>query len=312
MKRRAVMLGLLAPLIFALAASAQPAAPEKPSPSIESVIVTAPKLRDEKVLDNFIMAHTARSTWLGKVGRWKTGICPVTIGLPDKFDTFVTQRIIKVAMLAGAPLEKRDPCRPNLIVLATDQPQALMDVIRAKHSSLLGFHYRSQAERIATVRRPIQAWYSTVTEDWWGMIKSDTEGLNINSAMSGVAALPYLTGALHVSGMRSFDGLKSEFAIVLIVIDTRKIAGQEIGALADYTAMLGLSQGTDESYDACQDVPTITNLMAGACDGAMKPDGMTDIDLTYLKGLYKMNAGMSYVGERGSIAYEMKKELGGY
>jgi len=115
---------LLAIPLFAFSALAQPAAPDNPSPSVESVIVTAPKLRDEKVLDNFIMAHTARSTWLGKVGRWKTGICPVTIGLPDKFDTFITQRIIKVAMLAGAPLEKRDPCRPNLSPIVIT-PQAI-------------------------------------------------------------------------------------------------------------------------------------------------------------------------------------------
>jgi hypothetical protein len=302
-------------LLAASAALAQTQAPPSPpvaSPPVESVIVTAPNLRDEKVLDNFIVAHTTRSAWLGKVGRWKAGICPVTIGLPDKFDTFITQRIIKVAMMAGAPLEKRDPCRPNLVVLATDQPQALMDVIREKHSSLLGFHYRSQAETLATMRLPIQAWYSTVTEDWWGMIKSDTQGLNINSAMSGVAALPYLTGTLHASGMRTYDGLKTEFAIVLVVIDTRKIVGQEIGALADYVAMLGLSQGAPDSYNSCQEVPTITNLMAANCSDAMKPVGLTDIDLAYLHGLYRMNAGMQYVGERGSIAFEMKKDLGGY
>jgi hypothetical protein len=97
-----------------------------------------------------------------------------------------------------------------------------------------------------------------------------------------------------------------------VVIDTRKIAGQEIGGLADYVAMLGLSQARGDSYDACQDVPTITNLMAASCPDAVKPVGLTDVDLAYLRGLYRMNAGMQYAGERGSIAFEMKKELGGY
>ena len=303
---------LFAALALSASAETQPAPSGKIAPGIESVIVTAPNLRDEKVLDNFILGHTVRSSYLGKVGRWKAGICPVTIGLPGKFDTFITQRIIKVAMMAGAPLEKREPCRPNLIVLATDQAQPLMDMIRVKHSSILGYHYRSQAEKLATMRLPVQAWYSTVTEDWLGEIKSDTEGLNINSAMSGVAALPYLTGALHASGMRTYDGLKTEFGVVLVVIDTEKIAGLEIGALADYVAMLGLSQGRNDSYDTCAEVPTITNLMAPGCSDAMKPVGLTDIDLTYLRGLYRMNAGMQYNGEVGSIAFEMKKELGGY
>jgi hypothetical protein len=290
-----------------LSASAQTA---PPSPPIESVIVTAPNLRSEEVLNNFVISHTAPSPWLGKIARWKAGICPVTIGLPEKFNTFITQRIIKVAMAAGAPLDKHEPCRPNVVVLATSQPQELLDMLRTKHGSVLGYHYRSQDEALATMRLPIQGWHSTVTEDFWGFIKSDTEGLDVNNALPGVAAVPYLNGALHVSGFRGNDGLKSEFALALVIVDTRKIAGQEIGALADYIAMLSLSDG--KSYDSCQEVPTITNLLAPNCPDAMHPAGLTDIDLTYLRGLYRMSAGSTYVGERGSIAYEMKKELGGY
>jgi hypothetical protein len=86
--------------------------------------------------------------------------------------------------------------------------------------------------------------------------------------------------------------------------------GLQIGPLADYIAMLALSQG--QSYDTCQDVPTINNLMASGCAAEMKPVALTDIDATYLRGLYKMDAGQSYRGERSSIVFEMKKELGGY
>ena len=52
--------------------------------------------------------------------------------------------------------------------------------------------------------------------------------------------------------------------------------------------------------------------MAPGCGPEMKPAALTDIDVTYLRGLYKMNAGSIYIGERGSIAYQMKKKLGGY
>ena len=44
----------------------------------------------------------------------------------------------------------------------------------------------------------------------------------------------------------------------------------------------------------------------------MKPAALTDIDVTYLRGLYKMDAGASYRGQRASIAFQMKKSLGGY
>ena len=45
---------------------------------------------------------------------------------------------------------------------------------------------------------------------------------------------------------------------------------------------------------------------------AWTPYALTDIDMTYLRGLYHMAPGGTYLGERASIAYVMKKELGGY
>ncbi len=295
---------------------AQTQAPQ--DPTVESVIVTAPAQRPERALDDFIVTHAAPTPLLGKIARWKTGICPLTIGLSPQFNQFVTQRILRAAMLAGAPLDTAEPCRPDLLVLATAQPQALLDFIRAKRPSLLGFHYRPQAERIATMRLPIQAWYSTATEDFDGFITADlasgdlgygvmsTHGAD-GGALGGLAGLPNL----RVSGNRAIgNGLKSEFTTAIIVVDTGKIAGREIGALADYIAMLALSQA--ETYDVCRDVPTITNLLASGCAAGTQPEGLTDIDATYLRGLYKMDAGRSYLGERASIAYVMKKELGGY
>jgi len=305
-KRFTVLLAALAPgLIFAFTASAeQPAAPQS---AVESVIVTAPALRSEKALDNFVIGHTAPSPFLGKIARWKTGICPVSVGLPDKFNLFITQRIIRVAMAVGVPLDSHEPCRPNVAVLATPEPQKLLDFIRQKRVALLGFHYRPQAMRLATMTLPIQAWYSTATEDFWGLIEADLPngdlGYGVMSTLGNIHRF-------HVSGARTGDGLKSEFTTAVIVVDTNKIVGQEIGPLADYIAMLALSQAS--SYDTCQDVPTITNLMASGCGADMKPAAMTDIDMTYLRGLYRMDAGSSFLGQRGSIAYEMKKYLGGY
>jgi hypothetical protein len=298
-------LAILASMLASDVLAEEPPAP--PSPAIENVIVTEPRLRTERALDNFIIAHAAPSPWLHKITRWKAGICPVTIGLPDKFNLYVTQRIIRLAMATGAPLDSSEPCRPNVLVLATPEPQKLLDFVRAKRPSLLGFHYRPQAKDIATVRLPIQAWYSTATEDFYGFVSADLPtfdlGYGVMSSMGNIRGY-------GISGSRTGDGLKSEFSAAIIVVDTTKIAGQEIGALSDYVAMLALAQG--QYYDTCQNVPTITNLMAPGCGDGMKPASLTDVDLTYLRGLYKMTQGGSYMGERASIAYEMKKDLGGY
>jgi hypothetical protein len=311
MKKAIGLLAFLMPgLVFT--AGAQEATPSQPAMAVENVIVTAPRLRPEKALDSFIIAHAKATPRIDKIARWRTGICPVTIGLPSKFNQYVTQRIIRVAMTAGAPLDTNEPCRPNVIVLATAQPQALMDFVRVQRPALLGFHYRPRRARLATMTLPIQAWYSTATEDARGFVQHDVPSLNFASGFSPidpVDGFAYWSG-FRVSGDRTGDGLKSEFTVALIVVDTSKIAGQEIGPLSDYIAMLALSQG--QYYETCQDIPTITNLMAAGCGPEMKPGALTDIDVNYLRGLYKMNVGTSYIGQRAAIAFQMKKTLGGY
>jgi hypothetical protein len=284
-----------------------------PSDAVDNVIVTAPRLRPEKALDNFIIAHAKPTVAVEKIARWRSGICPLTIGLPGKLNRYVTERIVRVAMTAGAPLDSNEPCRPNIIVLATPRPQALLDFVRAKRPALLGFHYRPRRERLATMTLPIQAWYSTATEDARGFLQVDLPSIDFAGGFSpfGDPAQAFSSwDGFRVSGDRSGNGLKSQFNTAIIIVDTTKIAGQEIGPISDYIAMLALSQG--QFYDVCQDIPTITNLMAPNCGPEMKPAALTDIDVTYLRGLYKMNAGTSYLGQRASIAFQMKKTLGGY
>ena len=315
MKRFSILLAIMASGL-ALSASAQEQqtpqtvqqqATVTPENAVENVTVTEPRLRTEHALNNFIIAHAAPTALLGKIARWKTGICPITVGLPDRFNFYVNQRIIRVAMTAGVPLASAEPCRPNIAVLATPEPEKLLDFMRTKRPALFGFHYKSQRDRIAAMKLPVQAWYSTATEDFYGFISAD---LPSGSLGYGVMSNFGDTAIYHASGSRLNDGLRSEFTTAVIIVDTTKIGGREIGPLSDYIAMLALSQA--QSYDKCQDVPTITNLMASGCGAEMKPAALTDIDVTYLRGLYKMNPNGSFMGERGSIAFEMKKDLGGY
>ena len=54
-----------------------------------------------------------------------------------------------------------------------------------------------------------------------------------------------------------------------------------MGAVGDYIAMLALTQLS--SLDTCQALPSIVNLLAPGC--AQKPDGLTENDVAYLRGL---------------------------
>ena len=89
------------------------------------------------------------------------------------------------------------------------------------------------------------------------------------------------------------------------MIDSTKLAGQEIVPLSDYIAMLALAQVN--SLDACQDLPSVVNRMAPDCGHAV--DGLTQYDLAYLQGLYHMTTGRTMAVQRAEIGDLMTDRL---
>ena len=107
------------------------------------------------------------------------------------------------------------------------------------------------------------------------------------------------------SGSRLGNPHGSGFYNVLIVAEPAKLTDYEVGTLADYITMLALSQPA--SLDSCQELPSISNLLAKGCDTASRK--ITDGDLAYLQGLYKVPTGSGFSAQRNTIRYEMKKTL---
>jgi hypothetical protein len=283
MKRRLAVLMLLVMPSLALAEIARS--------STESVTVTGTRSRE--VLQGFVGSLAAPARMTGKMVRWELGICPLTVGLRPAATKFVTKRVREVAALAGAPVNANASCRPNIEILFSAHPQILLDNIREKHPDFLGYHNSGQLDRLATVTRPIQAWYLTATQDLAGQSI-------IDSAKHG----PF---RFVTTGSRTIDGLRSTFYHVLIVIDPEKVTDYEIGSLTDYIAMLALTQPL--SLDTCQVLPSIVNLLAAGCDN--KADALTGNDTAYLKGLYRMNGGLTLGTQKDQIAYRMEQDLKG-
>jgi hypothetical protein len=194
--------------------------------------------------------------------------------------------------------------------------------VRANAEVYLGYHDNAaQGEKLATVSHPIQAWYTTATSDLRGNPQVDAGkagGLVLDflplqapdgggvSAQPGVVQLN-MPGATvrNVTGSRLGNGLSSELANVLIVAEPAKLLDYEIGTLADYIAMLALSQPA--SFDACQEMPSISNLLAAGCSSMAH--SITDGDIAYLRGLYTMTPAASLAVQRDEMRYRMVKDL---
>jgi hypothetical protein len=286
----------------------------------ESITVTASKPSDETIR-SYVEKRIAPTRVVGRLARWQKKICPQTIGLGPKYAKYVTQRIRDIAAAVGASVDPDLACKPNIEVMFTTTPQALLDNVRQKAPILLGYHDNmAQADRMAKVTHSIQAWYTTESMDIDGSRAVDSGRCGAEHTITigapGTMGGDLLTGAtlqmtlpcavvVHSNGFHAHDGLSSGLFNVLIVSEPAKLYDYEMGALADYIAMLALSQ--PPSQDNCQDLPSISNLLAQGCSAAAAH--ITDGDLAYLRGLYKMPEGYGLAAQINQLRYQMTKVL---
>ena len=281
---------------------AQPSTPA-PAATVEGLTVVGPRQPDAKQLPSivfkFVQSHGAPGR-IDQLTRWGAPPCPTTVGLPESFNAFVSARVVEVASQVGAPVNKKPACKMNLLIVFTDEPQTLLDKVRRRRPQLLGFHYAAQAKRLATINRPIQAWYVTGTKssrpspnnDLGGLVKLDDPF----EAMSGGAPGSRLTS--HIS---------SEFLAALIVVDTRKTAGQQIGAIADHVAVLSLTRPPQPR--PCGELPSILDTLNPDCPSDRGVQALTTWDVAYLKALYRVDPEEYLPTQQGRIVSRMVREV---
>jgi hypothetical protein len=216
----------------------------------------------------FINSHSKpKNSGTGTLSRWKEAVCVKTEGLTPTFDNYVSARVEAIATSSKAPRAKRHPCRPNVFVIFTDEPQTFVDTAVEHDPEILGYHYSAQIKQLKKVDRPIQAWHAT----------------GLESGLTGVVFDSVWASPLQVTtANRIQNGITSFILFTLVVVDGKKITGYPLGALSDYIAMLTLSQV--RLGDQCGELPSILDLMATACMRE-KPQSITAADLAYLRSL---------------------------
>jgi hypothetical protein len=292
---------LLAFLLLPLAASAQN--------KTESVTVTgqAPQTRTE-IMRGFVRSYVAPSMITGKLARWADPICPLVIGLQPEEKLAVSERIKKVAKSVGAPVQARQACRPNVTIAFAMDPQELMTKIADRWNlarSVLGdIDGPMHARNVSKISSPIQAWYGTTTRDVRGFPGSWEVQYPDVTRYCGPSTPCYMAQSSFLD-----NGIKSVFSTVFVVVDLSKVSGREIGTIADYVAMLTLSQ--TDAFATCRNMPSITNLLVQDCDANLKTTALSDADLALLRGVYKTEGGDKVNLAIGDIVREMQKSPAG-
>jgi hypothetical protein len=297
------LIALLVKVLWGVSAgqalASSPTTADAPAPAVEGITVLAPKVEQEKlpaVIDRFVRQHGAVGR-IDQLSRWESPVCPEAAGLSAPLDSYVVARVKAVAAAVGAPVEKRparrSPCRTNLLVVFTTSPQALMDGVRARHPDLLGFRYAAQAERLARVEQPVQAWYMTGTKAEGDVVQADDEFHQLPGGAAGSSFTAHLT---------------SQFLGVLVVVDAGRIVGHQIGAIADAVAMLSLARA--ERVKGCSELPSIVDFLNPDCPPGPDPAGLSSYDVAFLRGLYSTDPQQFSRGQRSDIGSRMLRDLG--
>jgi len=297
-------------------AKTEPTAPAKTAPAFPDVALISPRppaaqeLAGDSVYE-FIMHHATThypksEAIAGGLARWRGGrpetLCPVTVGLDPAYNAFVTARLRAVAEAVGAPVDSDPHCQDNVRILFTTAPDKVMGAVLKWAGRSLGVGYPHQTERQLEISagHPIQGWYIT-SSGGQNILNADAKMIG---PVSLLALWPYaIPTSLHGTG--SLGGIAS----VILVIDTSKVAGSTIGAIADYAAMATLS--VVQSPDHCDALPSILDMMAPSCSGREKPAGITAGDLAFLRALYFHNTGVGPSLSRDDIQSNMMRQFKG-
>jgi hypothetical protein len=291
---------------------------------VPDVTVTAARPpTDEELAGNslsqFVVHHATvhyfNTGVTGNLARWRGGkqsICPATDGLNPAQNAYVTARLLALATYVGAPVDSAPQCKSNVQILFTDHPQEKMDAVIKWATVYFRNRYTGGMKDLIAFKgdRAIQGWYMTTRG---GAIVLNTDvalvGLNVLPVWPQITQNYLASGSLGTrlgGGSESGSGI----GIVFLVIDTRKLVNDTIGAMADYLAMMTLS--LVQSPDHCDPLPSILDLMSSSCGARQLPAAMTAGDLAFLRALYYKNTGLGRSLSRSEIESNMLRQFKGH
>jgi hypothetical protein len=250
----------------------------------EPITVEAKRLAAKQRALNLIHGYSGKKHYWEAVAGWYGDVCVSVAGLDPAQDAAVKARIEAIAGEAGVTV-KQKRCGPehvpaNVEVFFTADPDRLLKSIAHDRPWIVGgtptrvnplISVRAY-ETGLTMKRPIEAWYVNNCEP--DVAPGPPPGQLLQAIITGYWNLPSYYGPCQKIG---FDN-------VLVVVDKRRIPGLSLGVLADYAAMLALTQPA--SLDGCNALPSIIDLFSAACADQPEPTGLTESDTAYLKALY--------------------------
>jgi len=276
-------LSLCLVVVLSGAALAQAAPPAEP----ETVYSDALTQKDDPTVRHFVEGYLQPEISLEhQYSRWNKAVCPHVIGLNPVAAHQVESRIRQVAAQVGAKVDRADSCRPNIVIVFSQQPQAALETIAHER-----WEYVAEANLRLTIKYPIQSWYTE-------MLRTSTGALVWDEDHSG-------EGCHQISHLNT--DCTMEFGFTTAIVDSKAAGGMALTSIADYLALVTLSQTRQNGQ--CHGVPSIANLMVKGCPAENHVGVLSQLDFAMLSGLYHSRDDWLQVLQRSLILRSMKDAL---
>ncbi len=274
-------------LALALPAAAQAQAPVPPGEP-ETITSEAIYDRDDPTVRHFVEGYLEPEGGSAdfQYARWKKPVCPRVIGLKPVAARLIESRIRKIAAQVGAPVDRSDTCRINIVAIFSDMPQDWLDTIAQER-----WEYVSDSSLRLTMKYPIQSWYTEMIRGRDGRLVWDEDH-------SGQAC--------HQITRLETD-CTMEFGFATTIIDTRAVKGVTLDSMADYLALVALSQ--TRQNERCQNAPSVANLVLKDCPAGTHVTALSEVDVAMLTGLYHMPDDRLQVLQRSLLVRAAKDTL---
>jgi hypothetical protein len=268
-KAKHVIAPILA-LILCGRASAQPAPPPLHT-QLESVTVRAQRVESWNYSAGFVQSLLRPSFRMqDQFAKWKHPVCPRVKGMSAASAHLIEQRIREVAKKIGAPMDQKEACTPNIMVVVSQEPQAILEGLKDKDWPL----FASTPVRDMKMRYPVQVWYYSVDVDYSGRSFIDV-------APEYNFEPPTMAG----NSTRLYTGIQPETRLATIIADSKAIRDTALGTFADYVTLLTLAQTPVTGQ--CQPAPSIANLFLADCAEGAHTVALSTADLAMLTAIYQ-------------------------
>jgi hypothetical protein len=289
-------------LAFAwLAASARAA-----DNSMETVEVTASREKMRKEIQIFV--HKVTRLEGEFVGRWGGAVCPMAVGVSDAQAQFIQRRIVEVQDTVRKKKTKPEKkCQPNLFVIITNEADQVIADWKERDPGMFRWKSREGVSRSGGTG-PVKTWHNAILTPSDGTAINDAAtvsaaGLSSNSQVTTGSRVQINKPSCPLQG-RIEASCWEHINAVVVLVDTRAAGNVTVAQLADYIAVVSLSQ-IDLSADL-GGIDSILRLFAQPRP-EVPPTGMTEWDHAFLNGLYR--ASYSPVNQQRDIAARMVREL---